>query len=219
MRSQFPFTDYDFWAYISAGFVLLFVLDHVTQAGLMIRPTWTLVEGLFAMACAYAVGQLLAGLASAILERRLVARWLGSPSVTLLGVERGPNWFRRLYPSFYEPLPEETCKAILAKAREQDITKPGEALFLLAFDASRSNKTSMDRMSAFLNQYGFCRNLSLTTLICAVLFAFAAIWFERPVDYWWSGAAFVLAVGMFLRYLKFYRHYTLEVYRTYAHSR
>lgn len=219
MRNQFPFTDYDFWAYISAGFMLLFALDHVAEAGLMIRSTWTLVEGLFAMACAYAVGQLLAGVASAILERRLVARWLGPPSVTLLGVQRGPHWFRRIYPSFYEPLPEEMRTAILAKAHERGIANPGEALFIAAFDATRSNETSMDRMSAFLNLYGFCRNLSLTAVLCAVLLAIGAVWFSRTADYWWTGAAIVLGVGMFLRYLKFYRHYAIEVYTTFAHSK
>ena len=29
MKSYFPFTDYDFWAYISCGFVFLFALNHV----------------------------------------------------------------------------------------------------------------------------------------------------------------------------------------------
>jgi hypothetical protein len=219
MRSQFPFTDYDFWAYISAGFVLLFAVDHAAQTGLMVRPSWTVVEGLFATACAYAVGHLLAGLASAILERRIVRHWLGAPSVTLMGVESGPGWFRRVYPSFYEPLPEETRKEIFAKATKRGVIEPGEALFWAAFDVARSNRTAMDRMSAFLNQYGLCRNLSLTALICAVLLGVTGLWFKRSDDYWWAGAALVLGVGMFLRYLKFYRHYSVEVYTTYAHSK
>lgn len=219
MRNDFPFTDYDFWAYISAGIVFLFALDHVTQSGFMGRPNWTFIEGLFTMACAYIVGHLLAGVASAVLERRLVAKWLGPPSVTLLGVKRGPTWFRRIYPSFYESLPLETQTAILEKAHDANIVTPGDALFILAFASARNNNASMDRMSKFLNLYGFCRNLSLTTFLCALLLAITAALFDRVVDYLWASASLVLSVGMFFRYLKFYRHYAVEVFTTYAYSR
>jgi len=32
----------------------------------------------------------------------------------------------------------------------------------------------------------------------------------------WAIVAFVAAIGMFYRYLKFFRHYTVEVFTTYA---
>ncbi len=219
MKGTFPFTDYDFWAYISSGFVFLFALDHVLETGWMIRNDWTVVEGLFATACAYAVGHMLAGFASALLERRIVAKWLGKPSATLLGAEKGPRWFRRLYPSFYEPLPDKTRKLVFDKARQHGIDMPGEAMFWAAFDACRGNKTAMDRMSGFINQYGMCRNLALTALICAVMLVVTAWNFHRPDDYWWAAAAVALGIGMFLRYLKFYRHYSVEVYTCYAHAK
>jgi hypothetical protein len=95
MRSYFPFTDYDFWGYIASGFVFLFALDHTLQTAIFQRSTWTLVEGLVAVAAAYAVGHLLAGIVSALLERRF-ARYLSRPSVLLLGATRGPAWFRHL---------------------------------------------------------------------------------------------------------------------------
>jgi hypothetical protein len=154
MKNQFPFTDYDFFAYIAAGFVFLFALDHALHTTWMIRPTWTVVEGLFMTACAYATGHLLAGLASAMIERRLVARWLGKPTILLFGSEAGPAWFRRLLPSHYEPLPQKTRELILTKAAAEGISGPGEALFWLCFNAARNNKTAMDRMSAFINLYG-----------------------------------------------------------------
>ena len=137
MRSYFPFTDYDFWAYISSGFVFLFALDHSLQSAIFQRPTWTVVEGLIAVAVAYAVGHLLAGVASAVLERRFVRKFLGRPSVILLGVREGPKWFRHLYPEFCEALPKATIDKILVKARAQGITEPGEALFWLAYDNLR----------------------------------------------------------------------------------
>jgi hypothetical protein len=77
MKSYFPFTDYDFWAYISCGFVFLFALDHVLQTAIFQRSTWTLVEGLIAVAAAYVVGHLLAVLSSATNN---TIRYLGSPT-------------------------------------------------------------------------------------------------------------------------------------------
>jgi hypothetical protein len=219
MKGDFPFTDYDFWAYISAGFVFLFALDHVAQTGLMIRPAWTVVEGLLAVACAYATGQILAGFASALLERRLVQKLLGTPSMTLFDTSVGPRWFRWLYPSFYEPLPKETRNAILKRAAERGVDAPGEALFWIAFDVAKANTAAMARMSSFLNQYGMCRNLSLTLFVCAAMLAGAAYHLNRSDDYWWAAGALLLGCGMFLRYLKFYRHYSVEVFTTYAHAR
>lgn len=218
MRGWFPFTDYDFWAYIAAGFVFLFALDHVLQTGWMLRKDWTVVEGLLATACAYAIGHILAGLASALIERRLVRRWLGSPSETLLGDGKGPVWFRRIYPSYYEPLPDEIRDAVFASAKAVKINKPGEAMFWAAFNAARPNKAAMARMDTFLNQYGMCRNLAFTAFICAALLCGSAYWHHTSDDYWWSLAAVVLALGMLLRYLKFYRLYSVEVFTSYAYG-
>jgi hypothetical protein len=205
MRGNFPFTDYDFWAYIASGFVFLFALDHV--------------EGLFATACAYAIGHLLSGVASALLERRLVGGYLGRPLATLLGVNQGPRWFRWVYPSFYEPLPVETQKLVFDKATLRNITTPGEAMFWEAFEATRENKVAMDRMTNFLNQYGMCRNLAATALICSAMLVWHAYAAGGGDDYWLAGAAAVLGCGMFFRYLKFYRHYSVEVLTCYAHAK
>jgi hypothetical protein len=219
MRSLFPFTDYDFWAYISSGFVFLFALDHTLQSEIFQRPTWTVVEGVIAVAVAYAVGHLLAGCAAAVLERRFVRRYLGRPSLLLLGVREGPKWFQRVYPEFYEALPNTTIDKILAKARAQRITEPGEALFWLAYDNIRQKKALHARVSTFLNLYGLCRNLSMTALsVCAMLIVSALYW-EKPMDYWWATASVVLGIGMFVRYLKFYRHYALEVFTSLAYSK
>jgi hypothetical protein len=134
MKSYFPFTDYDFWAYISCGFVFLFALDHVLQTAIFQRSTWTLVEGLIAVAAAYVVGHLLAGLSSALLERRSANEHVGKPSAILLGEVGRGRWLQYLYPEFYEPLPKATIDKILAKGRSEGITEPGEALFWLAYE-------------------------------------------------------------------------------------
>ena len=64
MENKIPFTSYDFWAYLSAGFLLLFIADLVAGTGLLDRYSWTVVQGVVAVSAAYAVGQLVASLSS-----------------------------------------------------------------------------------------------------------------------------------------------------------
>jgi hypothetical protein len=157
------------------------------------------------VAVAYVVGHLLAGLASAILERRFVGKYLGRPSVLLLGTARGPRWFRSLYPEFYEALPQATIDKILSKARIQGISESGEALFWLAYDHARKRKARASRVGTFLNLYGLCHNLSMTAIIVSLMLVVSGWHRENSQDYWRAVANAILGDGMFLRYLKFYR--------------
>lgn len=218
MKNHFPFTDYDFWAYLTSGFAFIFVCDHIFQTDLMAQADWTLAQAVFVSACAYVVGHLLAGVASALLERRVVRGWLGTPTALLFAVVHGPSWFRRLYPSYYQPLPAKTRAAILQKAAGAGVTSPGEDLFWVAFEAARVNKAAFDRMTVFLDLYGLCRNIAMTAAIAATLLAINAWRSQVPADYEWAGVAGFIAVGMFLRYLKFYRHYSLELFTSYAYA-
>jgi hypothetical protein len=216
---SFPFTNYDFFAYIASGFVFLFALDHVLGTGWMIRPSWTVVEGVFATACAYAVGHLIAGIASALLERRLVRRWLGPPNLHLFGAGNPSAWVKRIYPVYFEPFPPETQARIRDKAAKEGVTQPGEAMYRLSFNTARENKAASRRMADFLNLYGLCRNLSFTALVSAVMLVIGAIYWRHRSDLWWAAAGVVLSVGMLFRYLKFYRHYALEVFTCYAFAK
>lgn len=215
----FPFTNYDFFAYIASGFVFLFALDHVLSTGWMIRQSWTVVEGVFATACAYAVGHLLAGFASAVIERRLVRRWLGTPSLHLFGAGNPPPWVKQIYPSYFEAFPTSTQTRIREKAAKEDITEPGEGMYWLCFNSARESKAASRRMADFLNLYGLCRNLSFTALISAIMLVVEAFYWHRWPDLWWAAAGSILSAGMLLRYLKFYRQYALEVFTCYAFAK
>ncbi len=76
---KIPFTSYDFWAYLSAGFLLLFVADEVASTGLFARDSWTVVQGVVALASAYAVGQLVASASSFVFEQLFVGKVIGFP--------------------------------------------------------------------------------------------------------------------------------------------
>jgi hypothetical protein len=219
VKSDIPFTSYDFWAYLTSGFVLLFVVDHVVGTQLLIRPSWSLVESFVAIACAYAMGHVIAGFASALWERLLLRRWTGIPTRILMGDAVGPPWFRAIYPSYYEPLPSETLAIINDKAKAAGITKPGEGLFWAAFAAARADKTAQSRLGDFLNQYGLCRNVSFTATLCAFILAWSGFVAGHSDDRWWAAFAAFLGLAMYLRYMKFYRLYAIEVLTTYAHAK
>src|SRR4051794_34978690 len=83
MKSYFPFTDYDFWAYLASGCLLLFSVDYAIMGGrFMFREHWPFVEIVLAVSLAYAVGQLSTSLSSPILEHWL-ARSVLYPPISL----------------------------------------------------------------------------------------------------------------------------------------
>jgi hypothetical protein len=64
--------------------------------------------------------------------------------------------------------------------------------------------------------------MSLGLLISALILLVGALidvrqWSDIDTyKLWWAVGALVGAVGMFYRYLKFFRHYTMEVFNSYA---
>ena len=107
MDNKFPFTSYDFWAYLSAGFLLLFGADYVFGTGLLIREEWKLVPAVIAISAAYVTGHLVASASSMLYERLLVNHLLGAPRSVLFGKPRAWNWVRYLLAGYFQPLPQE----------------------------------------------------------------------------------------------------------------
>ena len=96
---------------------------------------------------------------------------------------------------------------------------PGEALFYHCFGVVRWDEYPRERLATFLNLYGFGRNTSMAALISAALIGVAIVVNHRvEPTVLWPGAllAGFVGVAMYLRYLKFYRQYSVELYTTYA---
>ncbi len=92
---------------------------------------------------------------------------------------------------------------------------------MAAFAAVRSDALTYTRLSTFLNLYGFCRNVSLASLVAAVALAAGSLAGTAYTGTliapgWWALGAFVIALGLFYRYLKFYRLYACEVLAAYG---
>ena len=226
MKNWFPLTDYDFYAYLTAGMIVVAAVDHGLADGVLAgRTSWTVVGGVFWAAVAYLVGQIVASPSSALLEHMLARRLLRAPTEVNLGFAAPRRRERAIASVFgireYTPLPALVRDRIMNKAAAElgvpvaSVSDP-EAIFGVAFPYARASADGAARLNAFLNQYGMCRNVSFAALVSLVPLGVRL--HRSPVDQtWWlfAGCA-LLAIGLFLRFLKFYSAYAREVFRTYA---
>ncbi|WP_156481358.1 hypothetical protein [Herbaspirillum rubrisubalbicans] len=219
MDQKIPFTSYDFWAYLSAGFLLLFALDQVAESNLLMRESWTVVQGVIAMSSAYVVGQMIASFSSFVFERLLVGKVLGSPSNTLFAKTHTHKFLRYIFFGYFQPLPEETQLLLLEKSRKLNIQEPGLALFAAAHTRIKGVPAVADRLANFLNLYGFCRNVAFVAIFDSGLLCWSYLFHDGPkIHLWISLISAFVAVAMLFRYLKFFRHYAIEVFNSYAYA-
>jgi len=221
MRNWFPFSDYDFYAYITSGFALMFAIDFLFNGGtIMLRPSWPVVQIVLAFALAYVLGQVTAIPAKAIVESLIVHRLLGAPSIHLLADRQRTVW-RFMFPEYYEPLPPKARQRVVEMATNGGCYGAGEELFLFARFSTKivSNELVLGRLSSFLNQYGMHRNLCFTFLLIGMItiihLGFIADGPDKSTKML-AMFSLVISVGLFYRFLKFYRQYCYEVFNTFG---
>lgn len=225
MKDWFPLTDYDFYACVTAGALLIAVVDFLFFGSTLIqRQEWSIPQAVIWIGVAYVVGQIAAAPSSAIIEHLFSRRWLRSPTKILLGFE-DRRWRERVIALVfaqheYSQLPEKLRDRIKVAAAErlrcQVSDLDGEAVFQTAFPVARSIPDSAARLDRFIALYGFARNIAFAALLSAILLGFSA-WggFDR-IKLWLLGAAMFIFVGMFGRYMKFYAAYGAEVLRSFG---
>ena len=229
MKTWFPFTDYDFYAYLATGLTILFALDaNLNDGKIILRDTWPFIQIVFAISMSYVVGQLAAGFASIIFEHWLARKVLHPPTTILLCL-KSSRWREKFVRNFivgryYEPFPKPIRGIVLNGVAEAtnitpaDIKDP-ETVFQVAFPIARSIPDTVTRLDDFRKLYGFSRNMSFAGMIASGAFFFNA----HASD---DGQLFMIAVCITIasimlcgRFLKFYSAYTAEVLRTYASAR
>lgn len=220
--SRIPFGVYDFFGYLSSGFLVLAALDLVFTGGSVLKSDMQLLPGLFWLVVAYVTGHIVANISSLFLERLLVQRGLGRPYQVLLA-DRSHKKRARLFPGYSEPLPRATVDRVLEKSGQRaGITQPGPGLFFHCFAFVRGDEDARGRLDSFLSLYGFSRNVATASVIAVLVVAADLISMEsvevalRSVEFRWAVAAAVAAVGLLYRYLKFLRLYSVEVFVRYA---
>ncbi|MEC8714753.1 MAG: hypothetical protein VXY04_05975 [Pseudomonadota bacterium] len=225
MRTWFPFTDYDFYAYLTSGLILVATFDLAFFGGeLVYQESWTFVQGVFWTIVCYLIGHVVAGLSSLILQQLAFSGLFLSPEAIVLDL-KGPRLheriFRRLFADEYSRLPEHISRIIREKLAQEtgneiSIQTDRETIFQTAFSVSRYEVSSKERLDVFMNLYGLCRNVSFSFLISSAVFTTSALLARDRFDIILAFITGIMAVGMFGRYLKFYSAYTREILRTYG---
>ncbi|MDQ6891109.1 MAG: hypothetical protein M3167_00305 [Acidobacteriota bacterium] len=212
-----PLTPYDFLGYLASGVVLVAGMDLILGFPHVIDANLTGFQTAALLLLLYAAGHLIATPAKTILEDRLTAKGLGPPARTLLATKK-PRIRSLLFPGYYAPLPTWARDAVRDKAGG----KHGDELFLFIrfTPAILESQNLQGRLAIFLNQYGFCRNLSFTSLLVGAALLLAPL-AGMPPRMNTTKYAILLLVGgvlLFYRFLKFYRQYSAELLLTYART-
>lgn len=229
MRNWYPFSDYDFYGYLTSGFVLLFALDYAFTGGtIMLRANWTFVQIVLVVGLAYFVGHLTASPSSLLIEH-LFARTLLHPPIKVMLMRNEPGLLTRavgrgLIGRYYERLPAPQREIIIRRAAadngttQEVVEADTELVFGPAFQAARKDADTRQRVDDFRNQYGLTRNMAFTALLAAGLFGWRAWCRGDPEARIWAVLALVLFVGMLLRFLKFYAAFQGELLRAYSYG-
>lgn len=225
MKSWFPFTDYDFYAYITSGVIVIAGVDYAFFGSILVnRSEWTIVQGVFWTMISYLIGHLTAGLSSFALEQTLMKKVFRAPELIILGLSQ-PRWFERIFKSLfaseYSAFPPAICDEILDRFStklncDRASLTDAETMFQTAFSVARYEPTSEARLNQFMNLYGLCRNVAFATLLVAVILMIKKILIPVAMDNILLIAALIMSVGMFGRFLKFYAAYTRETLRTFG---
>ena len=225
---KIPFSAYDFFGTLAAGFVTLAAVDFAFEGGWLLRAEHTPVFGVVWVVIAYVTGHIVAHISSVFIEHKLVRNCFGSPEEHLLAVEKPSGALATLFPGNFQPLPEATRIRIQTKARQCGVEPKGRAFFFHCHPIVKREAATLERLNSFLNIYGFCRNMTMAALVAVALMIVGSIRDLDLDDFWGSihseqlwaaAAAAAAAIGMFYRYLKFFRHYTLEVFLAYMEAK
>lgn len=212
---KIPFTVYDFFAYLSSGAVLVATADYIWGLGLLANKEVSPILGVALIILAYVTGHIIAHFSSWLLEQTIVHRVLKSPSVLLLGGEPRWNLFALVFRNYHRPLSKSTQQQVREQAAARNCKAKGEDLFQHAYPIVTSNERFQVRLDDFRNQYGFARNISFALFTSAVAVC-VAYGLGHAVRLRWAILSAVGGVGMFYRFLKFFRQYSYELLLRYS---
>src|SRR5579872_1684691 len=188
---KFPFSVYDFLAYISSGMVLLVTADYIWGLGLLSRKEASPIFSVVVALLAYVAGHVAAHFSTWFFEHLLVGRVLQRPSTLLLG--GAPRWkpLAWIFPHYHRAFPPNIQKRIREVASERHCMAEGEGLFLHAYPIVTALDKNQARLDIFLNQYGFARNMAVAFFTSAIGIALERRYGIHPVSLRWAALAII----------------------------
>ncbi len=213
-----PFNIYDLLSYLSNGFIFSIVIYflYFNKKNIIEDITKSLtvpVATILFIIISYIIGHLISMLSSLVFEKLIIKYILKYPSNNFF--LKSKTKFKSakkvfgLY--FYKtPYSDKSKNKIKKKFKEVfDLDFADPENFNLCFHYVKENSsTTYNRLLTFISIYGFCRNLSLNFLIISIML-FINCYFVLGF------ITIVFSYMFFLRYLKFFRQYGDEVYKTF----
>lgn len=206
-----PFSIYDFLSYLFAGFLLLIAVDYAFDLHWLVGQKMEAGNVAFWVVASYVVGHVNSQWASWLFESKLVKR-LGYPSANLFAEAA-----RRPFRHYRTPLPARTAQRIREKYERMSAgIGDSEDMFLFSYHLIKEQcPQAVSRLTTFISVYGFSRNLSFASVLIAGVLGAAAVIEHKPSLWPLAGAALIVAVTLFFRFLKYFRHYSIEVFTTF----
>lgn len=218
---KIPFSIYDIFGYLAAGTIVMFSWALASSAP-WLQGELSVVVSTGLVLLGYVLGHVLAAISSWLFEQVIVRDMIGPCEELVMNERQLGGILGAILPSFSKALPDDIRNSISAKARSEGISSGGRALFLHCLSVVRHDASTAERLATFLNLYGFSRNASLACFIGGGIFFYSAFWRQCCCCHAhhgnlvaWGVLAVVLGAFLFFRYLKFYRHYTQEVFLSY----
>jgi hypothetical protein len=215
-----PFTAYDVFAYLSAGFFLVGAADYAFPGEWLLDADLTTAQVFAWIIVAYVMGHVSGQISSVLLEKGLVKHHLGYPTAALFGTSKASDQLRELFPGYFEEIHEQIRELVKTHAEhDADITKE-DALFYYCDARVKRNEQVASVLAVFLGLYGFARNVCIAAAVSVVLLVVGAA-IDRSdweLKLLLAGSAAVIAIFLLYRYLKFFRVYALEMFCAYAAS-
>ena len=215
-----PFTTYDIFAYLSAGFFLIGAADYAFPGEWLLDADLSTAQVFAWIIVAYVIGHVSGQISSTLLEKRLVKHHLGYPTNALFGTSNVPIQLRELFPGYFERMPKQIRELVKTIAEDDAGITEEDALFYYCDARVKKNDQVASDLAVFLGLYGFARNVCIAAAASVILLVAGAV---ANHDDWGfklllAGGAAVTAIFLLYRYLKFFRVYALEMFCAYAAS-
>lgn len=217
---KIPFSIYDFFGYLAPGVLLVASVDYFfVDQKLIEYADKNVLTGVISILLIYMLGHIIATPSAWFLESRLVKKNLKAPRETLFLTKYKITGFKKLFSAFYKPLSTEVKRGILEGLEIKKDTKLDKEkcreIFQIAFSKVKTDEQSILSLNTFLYLYGFARNISLTCFIVAIMLFISTIISGVWANTYWIVGFLIAGITMLYRFLKFYRHYTYDMFLSY----
>lgn len=209
-----PFSAYDFFSYLFAGALLIAGVDYAFNLHWVLGRQLDVTQFALWLVIAFVIGQVNSHWASWLLEGKIV-KLLGRPE-NLLFTDTPCRVFRH----YRSPLPMLTASRVLDKYQLlSGATGEGRDVYLYCYHLVKEQcPQAYARLQTFINLYGFSRNLSFATGLITLALVVGRFDGPRPFLGRLIVISSVVSITLFYRYLKFYRHFTVEVFTSFLTS-